>query len=59
MIDRRWLMEPLLLSDAEKEMLMDQLPIWIMEHMVIPEQITTRDDKNSFSIPVLMFFLKN
>lgn len=45
MIDRRWLMEPLLLSDAEKEMLMDQLPIWIMEHMVIPEQITTRDDK--------------
>ncbi|MFZ0596283.1 MAG: hypothetical protein WAM46_04810, partial [Flavobacterium sp.] len=45
MIDRRWLLEPLLVSDAEIEMLMDELPKWISERMEIPEQISSQEDK--------------
>lgn len=45
MIDRRWLPEAFLMSDAEIEALLDELPAWIQERIEIPKQIITKQDK--------------
>ncbi|WP_281632495.1 YecA family protein [Flavobacterium luteolum] len=59
MIDRRWLMMPLLLSDAEMEMLLDQLPVWISERMEIPERIASREDKKQlFNVGTIVLIEK-
>ncbi len=48
MIERRWLVKPFLLTDAEVEILLDELPNLIEERIAIPEKIITADDKVTF-----------
>lgn len=48
MIERRWLVKPFLLTDAEIEILLDELPNLIENRIPIPEKITNTDDKKTF-----------
>lgn len=48
MIERRWLVKPFLLTDAEVEILLDELPNLIETRITIPEKITLTDDKKTF-----------
>ncbi|WP_159798909.1 YecA family protein [Flavobacterium sp. MK4S-17] len=45
MIDMRWLVKPFLMSDAELEMLMDELPLLISAEIEIPDKIASKEDK--------------
>ncbi|MDR6968193.1 hypothetical protein J2X31_002208 [Flavobacterium arsenatis] len=62
LIERRWLVEEFLLTDAEVEMLLDELPGMIETKMSIPEKIINPDDKKTLfntATTVLIEKLKN
>jgi hypothetical protein len=45
LIDRRWMIEPFLITDAEVESLLDEIPGLIEQKMAIPEKIDTEAEK--------------
>lgn len=47
MIERRWLVKAFLLTDAEVEILLDELPSLIETKMTIPEKIINADEKKA------------
>jgi len=47
MIERRWLVKAFLLTDAEVEILLDELPSLIETKMTIPEKIINTDEKKA------------
>lgn len=45
MIDRRWMIRPFLMTDAEVEMLLDEIPVLIEAKISIPEKIDSDSEK--------------
>jgi hypothetical protein len=45
LIDRRWMIEPFLMTDAEIELLLDEIPVLIEQKVSIPENIETEAEK--------------
>ena len=59
--DTRWLIstQPLLISESETNMLLDELPLWIEKEYALPENIETTDEKiRFFNLSVKILFEK-